>query len=588
MGKKLTKKAENELALNQFPPNVTVGTQVIGRDGHVYQITKITKKGEIHLGEKEDDKISHYGNFESFEELTANYTILDKPIAEYEEELMKELQSGFASYKADEAAKASTDMVLSSGKDVAEQAQRHMVAVTQKLAVLTGLMEQKKNELQSIKQGFQDQLKKINRVVGIIELYLGVHSTIEHIKEGGPAPIDYPICFRQLVLHMDEEVALEQEINGGLDFSNVEVFDKWVSTNVNKILPELKGIVVCRPRRHSKDYGGDNPFLNEAKNAENMVTYFLIRNGGNLYRIRTNDLYIYPHLFPSQAEMEKMSSGEGYHDRERNEDKMLGYKRNVLFLQGLIDRTEVFRPHAEGLNLLRPQTYGESVKFIYDADGLGDGRMSYTQWLTELNSQLQRGDRIYFMGGIYASSKDDEDRFPQRTQANSPSKGVYNIKRIEDFSHHYSSKSVDALIIQYNPKDVIYNRKYWQEEKTRSKSIPVRLFRNDTCIINYEKIKIADIDYYLQDRVNRKHYLKMMPVLKGIKKSLIEEKKWEDGFFELIMHRQNHATEDQVREAIEWWKRKVIEKRPLTKEDAKAVRMIMKYLANGDTNEEVE
>jgi len=38
------------------------------------------------------------------------------------------------------------------------------------------------------------------------------------------------------------------------------------------------------------------------------------------------------------------------------------------------------------------------------------------------------------------------------------------------------------------------------------------------------------------------------------------------------------VTEDDVREAIKWWKEKVIFTRPLTKDDAKAWRMIKKYL----------
>lgn len=100
-------------------------------------------------------------------------------------------------------------------------------------------------------------------------------------------------------------------------------------------------------------------------------------------------------------------------------------------------------------------------------------------------------------------------------------------------------------------------------------------------------MKIEDIEYYIKDRLNRKHYASMMPVLKGIRKMILEERVQEEGFIELIGSQVDNST-DEILEAIEWWKRKVIEKRPLVREDAKAVRMIKQYLKKGDTGEVVE
>lgn len=607
MGRKLPQKiretAVKKASQDLVPPDFNVGTMIIAGNGDVFKVLKIDKKGEITYGYQDDDgEWTPYGTAKSYEELMEKYTVLDRPIEEYEKMMLEEMSNGFQSFVPNEE-ETSTDVVLSSGPDKALEAKRHVTAITQKLHVIEALATRKVNELAELRRNFETQLKGINRVIGIIELYLGANSEIVQIREGLPADEDQPICFRQMVLHMDEEVALDFEARDdqGLDFQDVDVFDSWVKKNTDKILPEKKGVVVARPRRFAREYGQEDPFADE-KNGRNFITYILIRNGKNLYRIRTEQLNIYPRLFPSAAENEYLHgeresmpaglSSSSYMNESEKEERLLGYKRNALFLQGLIDRTDVFKPHTEGLSIFKPETHKGQLKFIYDSEAISDGRKSYFDWLKEMNAELKRGDRIYFSGFPYGFFEDggEEDRFPTKTNASRPKKGVYNIKRVEQYGSYGGFE--DTFICHYNPKDTVYSKGYWRSDEPdtkfqRKQAIPFRLMKEDDFILNYEKVKIEDIEYYLQDRVNRKHYVDMMPVLKGIRKQLLEEKKMEDGFVELVMY-QTKAPEDKVREAIEWWKRKVIEKRPLTREDAKAVRMITRYLKSGDTGEEIE
>ena len=81
--------------------------------------------------------------------------------------------------------------------------------------------------------------------------------------EGEKAPHDTPITFRQLVLHMDEEVACTE--GNGIDFQKIELFDEWCRKNFDKLLPEKKGVVVARPRRTEVKYC-DNPLVNNIIN----------------------------------------------------------------------------------------------------------------------------------------------------------------------------------------------------------------------------------------------------------------------------------------------------------------------------------
>ena len=81
------------------------------------------------------------------------------------------------------------------------------------------------------------------------------------------------------------------------------------------------------------------------------------------------------------------------------------------------------------------------------------------------------------------------------------------------------------------------------------------------------------MDYYIQDRHARQDYERMLPLLKGLRKQKVEELEWESQFIELVAHR-NNVSKELVQDCVDWWKHKVIWKRPIMKDDAKALRMI--------------
>jgi hypothetical protein len=604
------KLVKREQEIKKIPPKkerpFSKGDYILDPDGRPLRVSKVTKK-DFHTEYQSGDEWRSWGSHTWDDPRIGRFLKLDKPLGEYEQEFLQELVTGFQSFQQAPESK-STELMIANGKEHAVSMKVSLQQAEKKLQIFQAMLAMQANKLSAIKGQYQKQIEALTRVIDIIELYLGVYEQIVQIAEGEPAPENEPISFRQLVLHMDEEVgddSVSDDDNvgadGGIDFNRVEEFDAWMRKYYERVLPEAKGVVIIRPRRHSKDYRlGEDIFdtiVNDELNKENFRTYVLIRNGENIYRIKSDNLRIYPKLFPSKEEMEWLTTGEGnYRGKSEmrwfNEDKaknqILGYKRNVLMLQGLLDRTNVFKPHPVGLNLLNADTYGNSVRFIYDADSLvTDGKPDFFDWLTNLNSKIKRGHRIFFRGfpyGEIGDRGDRRDRFPiPGWDKDRPQAGMYNVVRLDDYQYPYSCRVKKAFICHFNPKDKVWTtRDKWGyrgfEEHERKVSIPFRLFENDSFIINYEDVNLDDVEFYLNDRVNRQHYLAMMPVLRGIKKQKKIEREWEENFVRFMKGRIKHDDEvkfeQAVWDAIAWWKTKVIEKRALKKEDAKAVRMI--------------
>jgi hypothetical protein len=550
--------------------------------------------------------LEHYSSYSWDDKDVERFTKLDKPIEEYEKDLVRELQTEFSSFDSNPQESQSTEVAINSGKDQAIAAKKALEATTRSLHILESIMEKKKNQLRNLQSHFQDQLEKITRVVDIIELYLGVSEEIVQIAEGTPAESDEPLALRQLCLHMDEEAmdlfTGKQDDKGrhvdDIDFTNIKTFDDWARIHYEQLIPEKKGVVVCRPRRTAKDYRlGESPldkFTESEMNEENFRTYYLLRNGENLYRISSDKIHVYPVLFPEKEEFKNLSTpNEDGELSDGQKQKLLSYQRNVLMLQGLIDRTDVFKPHPVGINLLKPETYGSAVRFIHDAESLlGTGKPDFWGWLKSLNLKTQRGDRLYFTefdwDEFYYEGKEDKDslrtRFPiPGWDSHRPKSGVYNVQRIESFKRSYHDESI-SFICHFNPKDTVYKKRtYWESysENERKSSIPFRLFPGDHFVLNYENLNREDAEFYLKDRVNRQNYLKMIPIIRGILQAKDEEKFWEDNFVTFLANKMKSKSGDVdelIRQGITWWKTKVIEKRPLKKEDAKAIRMIEGYV----------
>ena len=479
-----------------------------------------------------------------------------------------------------------------------EQVEAVKMLVQVKMEIAKRQLEAIRHKMEREIVAFQKKIKRIFRVISTIELYLGIKEDLFQIQEGAAAPAGTPITFRQQVLFMDEEVAVCE--GGGLDAFDVDKFENWLITNNNykKLVPEPRCLVVFKPRRFRKEYG--DRFTNAEMEKHNKRTYFLMRNGENLYRIDSDNIRVHSRLFPRRTELQTMlqeveqaeykSSEEAA--KEKFEDTFDQYRRMAFLMQGLIDRTEVFHPMPERVSIFNMEANPDAVNFIYDDDNLlPTGRLPFWEWHKQINSTIKRGSRVLLTGsfgdkpGEYVSKKDFGNRYYRYYSSDwnmpsLPNKGVYEVNEKQHWKYG------DALCIKYNPGGEVYNGWGDYDGHERKNNISFLIRPDDSFVLHYDQVSIDDIEFYLNSRVDRPNYYLMMPLLQSIKARLLEEQAQENEFVKLLVgrvqQRQPKSTPEKceafARELIDWWKNRTLQKRPISKDDTLAMRMIERRL----------
>ena len=536
---------------------------------------KAIKDGSYELEHKYDGKWAHYGT-STFEDSHRRYALIDdsKTNEELYQEAFDMVLHGTPKAEVNEQALVAYDkgFVLSAQNVLREQ--------ENKLKIATTLLETARSHMYRQLDIARTGIQRLQKVLYTIELYMGIHEEVTQLQSGTPAPADCPVSLRQMILYMDEEVGVSDAEDKGIDYDRIEEFDAWLMTDqrYKTILPEEKGMVVLRVRRQDRHYG-DDPWSNSMKNVENRRTYFLLRNGDNLYRIWA-DIVIQPRLFPAPDELSQYIEGinnhKSFHRKEDLDKTTDSYRMHMLVIQGILDRTDLFAPVPHHINMFDESTWAGALRLIYDETNLLEtGRLSWREFQKKTTWKV--GDRIFVVPRFHWQNRDYSYSFHfPHAGLPLPHDGVYNIQRFEKRS--YSGEH--AAVFYYNPKDTVYT--YWDYHE-RKKAVAFFLHLNSEDAVYYESVTLEDIDFYLHDRVNRWNYLSMLPVLVAIKKQKLEELRQEEAFIDLmctLMHWEHEARAPRaaVRAAIDWWKSKVIMHRALVSEDSKAVRMIKGYL----------
>jgi len=440
---------------------------------------------------------------------------------------------------------------------------------------------------------FNKEMRKIMKVICMIELYLGIEEELYKLQEGESAELETPISLRQMVLFADEELGNCDD--GGIDFTQLDKFDEWLvkDGNYKILLPEIRGIVAIKPRRYDKEYRDRD--LNIEMNRWNKQTYFLIRNGDNLYRVCSPNIGVGETMFPKRKEfqdiVDKISESTSEYEQDRlvedQEDMKNMYMKTSLFIQGLIDRTEVFSPLPLGIKITDIEE-NNGFNLIYDAENLlPSGRLSFKEWMSSVNENVGKGSRIVLVqsgneNGFAWNNGINEGYFKyydnDYSKPGPPSTGLYTIEE----QSQESNSEVKVPIIRYRSDSNVYSWTGCSERKNRISWI---ISYDHSWYLNYDRISLDDIDFYLNSRIERANYLTTLPVLRELRKHLREEQKKEVDFKLMLqgMVRAEYEISEEyldmlVQESIDWWKFKNIWKRPITQDDAKATRMIGKYL----------
>lgn len=664
--------------------DIKAGDKIIDKDGYIHEVENIyteerndwsDENGErlkkpkkydevqIAVGYWQTDEESgkkefyRYGSF-TMEEFKRKYIKLHKPADQLKQEAIESLTKSEVVDEESQSISSETALVHAGSKEHlvalkdSLQQKRDMMEV--KIRMLNRVLRQKKDELDIILKDFEKKVETIRKVIYTIELYLGINEEVMLLQDGDRAPATDPICFRQEILFMDEEVGDPE--HDGIDFKRIDDFDNWLIKNKNykRIMPETKGVVVIRVRRKDKEY--HNPFLNFIWNEQNRMTYILIRNGDRICRIWA-DIQIHPRLFPKRNEMQEyMDKIEGKKEevryigmsaKEQAERRVFRYKQQMIMLQGMIDRTELFHPlPAPDIKIGSQESMDKNyIRFIYDDElKLPSNRMFFRDWQKMVNAGIKEGSRIILSSRFgrsgYDSKKEYEDRYVARTSTYKlPPSGVYLVEKLtrventfvqewmneEEFKKMkgYSSdawehawendyewvhgkdyenkkllvnkkdkdgsslredRPVDRLVIKYNPKDTLYGGWGEYDPHERKNRISFIIEPDDEFLLNFDEVSMDDVEFYLDNRLDRRTYLWMMPCLYAIKKHRIAEIEFEKNFVKMMvgqLYKQaqkvkvsSNDLEKLIWNSISWWKLKNKWKRGIDKDDAKALRMI--------------
>lgn len=555
-------KTEAETDIEKYSLDIKVGDEFIDDDGNTFTILKIKR-----------DKIITTSIYSNDPDSTSNHTIdefknreylkLKKSHAEYEKQALATI-ADIDNLEDDEEVVESDETALTttSSKAHLQTIKHEMVLKTDELEIMRRIINDKLARLHCIVQANREQVKKMNKVIDVVELYMGIHEEVLQIQQGENALPDQPLCIRQMVLYMDEEVG--DTVDGGLDYKDIAVFDEWLlNGNLNKIIPETKGIVALRIRRNDKDYG--DKYANAIQNAHNMRTYILVRNGDNVYRIWA-PVNIYPRLFPLKKEFNKSEEDKWWNQSEK-EGREFDYKKHALLLQGLIERTQIFQPMKPGTSVFKPDTWPGNIKFVFDDEGLlPDGRLLWREWRDKINSKIKEGSRIFYHGYQHHYKIDGHVPYGY-AWVSFPVKGVYTVVEPLD------STIKDRFRFLYNPGGEVCTDDYYKGFEYHDRKNRIGYSFYDDEVLNYDQLSLDDVEFYLHSRVDRKNYISMLPVLRQIKKARLKELEREKHFVKLLSNRTK-KTEGDVWKAIEWWKYKNKWKRPVAEDDAKALRMI--------------
>ncbi len=531
---------------------------------------------------------------------------------------------------------AGADTGLRSASRTALEEKQHEITLA-----LAGL-ELQKRELERQVQTMRAELNRRMEQIWIIELFIGSNEQVHVLREGSPAPAATPITVRQAVLCMDEEIAVHDWFKnpariGTFDHRCVTDFDAWLLQNpdgLDAICPWPRGIVGLRVRRMRVDRPPPTDICEAQANDEDdlsdRMTYLLIRNGENLYRLWI-DVDLWPRLFASDADSRR-AAGEpkepGEHvwtsDTERAQQRVKHQVAGLVAVQGIIERSILLHPlpfpalsvfdprHADAFQLIRD---GEEVASltdqinhmarirwndatVYARDERGHtvchlAQKGYRSWLKE---QTVPGVRVLYVGrrhdsGDYGKIRDRVGAYRGLDNIPWPKHGVLYTLEDDDGVRN------QPLAFKYLPDDRVYPKAagladdeddsvLW-EGRPRTRRVTFGCYPDEVIPVDFLSWRV--LEYLIRDRAQRADYGDFFRIAFDYWRLAREDAQREAPFVDLVLSRIGWETTpaDRARceRLVRWWKIKTKEHRTLGADEAKAYRMIRAAFLRGDDHE---
>lgn len=258
-------------------------------------------------------------------------------------------------------------------------------------------------------------VSKLMAGIESLDLYVGKGVIVDTVCKGGSAPRSLPLTFVQRKLMMDEELAVWLDLDAWFDFSRTDLFFESLRKHkglIDQIFPTERCVLVMATTIRNLDYG--DAWINQARNAENAKVFLLVRDGENVYCVKSP---VETHLkserlFPSRTETDSIFKGldastvkfqdVAYTDKLANHELCaLHYKRFLLLACGLDHRLKLFGDFYEGpatLDFVSLRFQDMYCRFLHDDDGWnslpGEVRQPVEKWIETKNSMMGSGSRV--------------------------------------------------------------------------------------------------------------------------------------------------------------------------------------------------
>jgi hypothetical protein len=422
-------------------------------------------------------------------------------------------------------------------------------------------------------------VKKLMTSIESLDLYVGTDVEVTTLRKGKDAPDNLPLTIRQSKLYMEEELSVWADVEAKFSFQDTDEFLKILSESnglADQIFPTERSIVCISTTRYEKNYS-DDAWMNAQINKKNKEVFLLVRNGENIHQVWSS---VESHLrsgrlFPTQREIDEIFVNKKtwrdeqdvevnfmhteYTDKlEEHEYVALHYKRFLILLAGLDHRLNLFgKFHNQGQSgaFLTQRFQQQFMEFLHDDDYnsmkqlTGERNKTFDEWATEKNGYLRSGSRVIGLWNVVMTSK--------------TAPGAVESIKTRDY-HHYDSFTADlkekhgVRIVYKDGKDlcikVPVKKSSWRSTRDFDARVALNLFadKDEYGFLVLDAVKADELDYYIHNRAERKHFLGYIRLFKRAVAYLREEEQRQAKTRQSLIEAVEQAAWRRVKKPQRW------------------------------------
>jgi len=395
--------------------------------------------------------------------------------------------------------------------------------------------------------------------VQTMRLFLGEDMEVTPLLDGKGADASEPLTLMQRMLYLDEEIIINDLLEGfsdrNMDPQDLSALFAQDFSLVERMLPYPRCAAIVRVRRNHRDHKVEGlklvqlfSVLEEAK--ADMRVHILVRDGARLSMVTADETTSgAQRFFPSRLEIDALFQKRTYRGevvdeilpdnveysdaRAKHDQRALFYKRFLILMWGMHERTDIFGPFMEkGSNWLSLSTHSDHFRFVHDEEEvLGDGRASVSDYVASLNADISAGSRVLcywnkVIDGAYAPALAESHDYRRQWKA--------GIDIHEDISDCLVQADGQTLFVQalaersrYGRADRSFKARVTIARPRRIRDmhpgdIPGRELSDG--LLCLDRATLEDLDHYVASRAARVEYLDYAHLLNRARRLLMEEK----------------------------------------------------------------